>query len=461
MRELENLEWPAAIQRLGSSILIIGNARHVRSSCALSLSSPVLDIQHLAVWQVGRKQQVGNRHVSEGGFFLEGSRGLFQQSRGPKIFLGEKKNSKSQVVNSPDQKRRGFSLGKKDAGIRFALLLCLTHCFFSHVRVHSTDGHKQTLHPPVLGPPRRRQTGSNGIGYAVMVDIPCTLGIGLGLTHLTRRNRSATSPRREAIELVSTSPRAGVGTPDTAATAKAGAVWKNCSDDDEGEDRLLQDFGPGSCRAPGWAGSSFDSPTSRRLDRYITGEHGLRHRIVYEPTELARLLQPRLPKTGARWQLMANVFEAVLDPSRPRCESLLLCKAITDAYVVNRGVGVAGDGGDDAGDLLVQTLRQAWQHAVAVDHWDGYVDERRHRAVDLHLAASWFQAWEASDGSTSNQTMSGVSSKLAGTTPAFLPDVLPGDWVWVLDHLKDEGGGGASGCGDEDPEYSVKGYKLS
>lgn len=281
-----------------------------------------------------------------------------------------------------------------------------------------------------------------------MVDVPCSVGVGLGLAHLTRRNHGASSPRREAIELVNASPRAG-------------AVWNTCSDDDdEGEDRLLQDFCPDSseacCPAPGWSGSSFDSPT-RRLDRYITGKHGLRHRIVYEPTELARLLQPRRPQTGARWQLVADVLEAALDTSRPRCESLLLCKAITDAYLVNRGVGVAADGGEDARDLLAQTLRQAWQQAVVVDHWDGYVDERRHRAVDLHLAASWFQAWEASDDSTSSQTVRGLSAKPVETTPVDLPDVLPGDWVWVLDQLQDECDGGADGHEDKHPEYSVKG----
>lgn len=294
-----------------------------------------------------------------------------------------------------------------------------------------------------------------------MVDMPCTLGVGLGLAHLTpRKNRSSTPPRKEAIELVGSSSRADVGAPPTSTARVHSAALLNASDDDEGEDRLLQDFGPGSSRAryraPGWSGSSFDSPT-RRLDRCITGAHGLRHRIVYEPTELARLLQPRRPGTGARWQLMANVLEAALDPSRPRCESLLLCKAVTDAYLVNLGGRVAADDGDDAGGLLAHTLRQAWQHAVAVDGWDGYVDERRHRAVDLHLAASWFQAWEASDDSTSNQTVRGVSARPAGTPSVCLPDVLPGDWVWVLDQLQDEGDGGANGSDDTDSECSVKG----
>lgn len=260
---------------------------------------------------------------------------------------------------------------------------------------------------------------------------------------------------------MSSSPRAYEGAPAISTARVDGAALLSASDDDEGEDRLVQDFGPGSSRArrraPGWSGCSFDSPTKTMLDRCITGEHGLRHRIVYEPTELARLLQPRCPRTGARWQLMANVLEAALDPSRPRCESLLLCKAVTDAYLVNLGVHVAADDGDDPGDLLVHTLRHAWQHAVAVDRWDGYaVDERRHRAVDLHLAASWFQAWEASDDSTSNQTVRGVSVRPAGTPSVYLPDVLPGDWVWVLDQLQDEGDG-ANGHDDKDPEHSVKG----
>eukprot|EP00903_Cladosiphon_okamuranus_P005641 g5607.t1 len=244
-----------------------------------------------------------------------------------------------------------------------------------------------------------------------------------------------------------------------------GGVLGDCSDDDEGENRLLQDFGPGSsrarCGAPGRSGSSFDSLT-RRLERYVTGENGLHHRIVYDPTELARLLQPRRPGTDDdQWQLIACLLEAALDPSRPRCESMLLCKAITDAYLVNRGVGVAADGGDDAGDLLAQTLRQAWQHAVAVGHWDGYIDEWRHRAVDLHLVASWFQAWEASDYSTGSQTVRGVSAKPAGTPPGYLPDVLPGDWVWVLDQLPDEGHGGAGGHDDKTmSKHSMEGLHL-
>lgn len=282
-----------------------------------------------------------------------------------------------------------------------------------------------------------------------MVDISCSLGLGLGMAHLMRRNRSDTS---EVIELV--------GIADFS-TDRGSDVRSTCSDDDEGEDRLLRDFGPGSGQARSRAnlsGSNFADSPMRRVDRHVTGEHGLRHRIVYDPTELARLLQPRRSKTNACcWQLMANVLEAALDPNRPRSESLLLCKAITDAYLVNRGVGGAADGGDDAGDLLAQTLRQAWQHAVVLYHWDGYV-EQRHRAVDLHVTASWFQAWEASDDSTSSQTaVNGVSVKPDEATQVYLPDVLPGDWVWVLDQLQDESDGGARGYDDKDLEYSVKG----
>eukprot|EP00752_Nemacystus_decipiens_P016373 g14636.t1 len=281
------------------------------------------------------------------------------------------------------------------------------------------------------------------------------------------RRHSATPPK-EAIELVNSSPWAGADAPATtsASDGAGSAALDTCSDDDEGEDRLLQDFGPGSCqaarRAPGWSGSRGDPPT-RKLDRYIAGERGLRHRIVYEPTELARLLQPRRPRTGARWQLMANVLEAALDTSKPLCESLLLCKAVTDAYLVNRGAGAAAGDRDDAGDLLVQALRDAWRHALAVEVWDGCVDERRHRAVDLHLAASWFQAWEASDDSRrSNQTAAvrRDSAKPAGTPSVLLPDVLPGDWLWVLDQLQDEGDGGANGHDHKDPEYYAKGLHL-
>lgn len=225
---------------------------------------------------------------------------------------------------------------------------------------------------------------------------------------------------------------------DAAATATATArhetepVTPGESDEDQGEHRLLKDFGPSGASdtttkvldtaatviAPGWENSSY-------WDRFITDEHGLRRRTVYDPTEMARMLQSHhRSSTGSSWRLMAALLETALDPSKPGSESLLICKAVTDAFLVNRGVAAVIDDGNHGGDFFVHSLRQTWEHAV--EQRDGYADER-HSAADLHLTASWFQAWEASDGTVNhNPTIDTYN----------LHDMLPGDWVWVLDHLE-------------------------
>lgn len=215
-------------------------------------------------------------------------------------------------------------------------------------------------------------------------------------------------------------------TPPPAAVNTAGkhdvASTLSSSEDDTGENRLIQDYGPGRNHggdkmgaAPDWWGSSrYEDPPSA-LDRYVMDEHGLRRRIVYDPTEMARLLQPhRCQSTGARWHL-AGLLETALDPSRRGCESLLILKAVTDAYLVtSRGFDAAVNAVDN-GEVFLQALLQAWQHAVG--DRDRHPDQR-YTSVDLHVAASWFQAWAASYEDR---------------------DVLPGDWTWVLGHLESTG----------------------
>lgn len=241
------------------------------------------------------------------------------------------------------------------------------------------------------------------------------------------RNPPATSLLE--IELVASA------TADASATARQDdtePVTPGESDDDQGEHRLLKDFGPSAVNdmttkeldtaavvAPGWESSSC-------FDRFITDEHGLRRRTVYDPTEMARMLQSHHgSSTGASWRLMAALLETALDQSKPGSESLLICKAVTDAFLVNRGVAAVIDDGNHGGDFFVHSLRQTWEHAVE-QRSNGYADER-HSAADLHLTASWFQAWEASDGTSNhNPTIDTYN----------LHDMLPGDWVWVLDRLE-------------------------
>jgi len=277
-----------------------------------------------------------------------------------------------------------------------------------------------------------------------MVDFSSSSGFfSDDFSFLTRISASAA----EEIELV-------MSTPVTSTSDRADVVGvqepAGSSDDDEGEDRLIQDFGPrakeGGGVAPGCGGSSLGPPNYPKmaLDRFIEDERGLRRRIVYEPTEVARLLQPREATT----HVMADILETALGQNTPRCESLLLLKAVTDAFLVDRSVGAALDG-----DFLVQPLRQAW-HAVAREHWDGYGSERQ--AVDLHLAASWFQAWEASDDGTSNLMCGGFKAKPSAPAPPCLPDVLPGDWRWLLDSIHEENSNGGRDDNRE-AEYTLDG----
>lgn len=248
--------------------------------------------------------------------------------------------------------------------------------------------------------------------------------------------------------------------------------------DDTGEDRLIADFGPGGLIRAAVGDDSVAVAATRRvtaftssscsscfdpqmmLDRRITDEHGLRRRIVYDPTEIARALQIRhssshcggsssgvcatiditvgegssptaADNAAALLDRLASTLEMALDPDRPGCESLLICKAVTDAFLVNarrlRGHGTTSAvGKEDVKDsYLVRALRVAWQRAV--EHWNGDSDEP-HSAADLHVTAAWFQAWWAAD-----DTRGGGKPTVSLLE---LYEMLPGDWDWVLDHLE-------------------------
>lgn len=252
---------------------------------------------------------------------------------------------------------------------------------------------------------------------------------------------------------------------------------------DTGEDRIITDFGPGvQMRGRSSGGSSMPrnddtsecftctERTAQKscarfdphmvLDCQVTDEQGLRRRVVYDPTEVARVLHPRsrrhrprnkhsnhttspktsngaswiaAPNTGALLDRLAGMLETALDPSRPGRESLLICKAVTDAYLVNarrlvHPAVAAGGGGvpiDREDDFILDALRDSWRHAV--EHWNGDTDEP-HSAADLHVAASWFQAWSAADDMRGGGEPTMDMYKLHG--------MLPGNWAWVLDHLE-------------------------
>ncbi|CAM9156837.1 unnamed protein product, partial [Laminaria digitata] len=225
--------------------------------------------------------------------------------------------------------------------------------------------------------------------------------------------------------------------------------------DDTGEDQLISDFGPGgSIRASTKGSAAGDSvavaaarvvaaSSSRSsscfdpqimLDRRITDEHGLRRRIVYDPSEIARVLQTRnssssSSSSGSNVCAIIDTTTIALDPDRPGCESLLICKAVTDAFLVNarrlRSCGTMTGGEDVKDGYLVGALRVAWQHAV--EHWNGDSDEP-HSAADLHVTAAWFQAWWAADDT------SGGGEPTVSMLELY--EMLPGDWDWVLDHLE-------------------------
>ena len=247
------------------------------------------------------------------------------------------------------------------------------------------------------------------------------------------------------------------------------------SHDDAGEDRLIADFGPsGLIRVSTTASAKGDSAAAvaatrvaassscfdpqMMLDRRITDEHGLHRRIVYDPTEIARVLQTRHSSSSsssgsnecaiidttvaegsslaagdneaALLDRLASTLEVALDPDRPGCESLLICKAVTDTFLVNarrlRDRGTIPAAGEDVKDsYLVRALRVAWQHAV--EHWNGDSDEP-HSSADLHVTAAWFQAWWAADDAR------GEGEPTVSMLELY--EMLPGDWDWVLDHLE-------------------------
>ncbi|CAM9362249.1 unnamed protein product [Ectocarpus fasciculatus] len=181
----------------------------------------------------------------------------------------------------------------------------------------------------------------------------------------------------------------------------------------------------GELGTAGWGTGCFD-PSMKKLRRYAAaavGNHG--RRVVFDPTEMARLLQPSGSGIDSLWR-MSELIEAALERGTPGSETLLILKAVTDAFLVasRRAVAanyaaVCSNGGafsaDNERDLLVPALRQAWEHAVG--HRNGDPIER-HSSVDLHVTAAWFQAWEAS---------------------YQVEDVLPADWTWVLAQLELQG----------------------
>lgn len=202
------------------------------------------------------------------------------------------------------------------------------------------------------------------------------------------------------------------------------------SSDDEGEDRLIQDFGPGrrvheakdmdEVGAAEWGTGCFD-PSVKKLDRYpaAVNDHG--RRVVFDPTEMARLLQPSGSGIDSLWR-MAELIQMTLERGTPGSETLLILKAVTDAFFVasraldDDSAAVCSNGGafsgDSERDLLAPALRQAWEHAVGDRNGN---PSERHSSVDLHVTAAWFQAWEA-------------SYQVEG--------VLPADWTWVLEQLE-------------------------
>lgn len=262
---------------------------------------------------------------------------------------------------------------------------------------------------------------------------------------------------------------------------------------DAGEDRIITDFGPGGRMLGSNLKKSTTMPskvhdtsecfadTERTthssssswscfdplavLDREVTDEQGLRRRVVYDPTEIARVLHLRPTKqrnrhrseqrggssssssgtkmsaaaanSDALLSRLAGLLETALDPSRPGRESLLICKAVTDAYLVNArrlarpasAATITAEGGGISTyrevNFIADALRESWQHAV--EHWNGDSDEP-HSAADLHVTASWFQAWSAADD------MRGGGEPTMGMYK--LHRILPGNWAWVLDHLE-------------------------
>ncbi|CAM9655828.1 unnamed protein product [Discosporangium mesarthrocarpum] len=217
---------------------------------------------------------------------------------------------------------------------------------------------------------------------------------------------------------------------------------------DDGEDRLIEEYGPHGVKrmqVDREMGEGVPTAVNRTfgesevdlvdlLDRPAQGpNHGL-SRVLYDPTELARALQPERrqisggvgePCAMFKGSLMERLGTAVvqaLDPARPNRESLLLCKAVTDACLVNARwlrPSLVGDGG-----YLIYALQQAWRVSIEVEK----NEEDPLSAADLQSVASWFQAWGATDDIKSGGEPILISEGL--------DQMLPGGWIWVLDHLE-------------------------
>lgn len=140
---------------------------------------------------------------------------------------------------------------------------------------------------------------------------------------------------------------------------------------------------------------------------------------MYNPTEVARALQPlclrvnsnnrchpldatTIPYTGERLSNLSlrqqiavlvnylnELLEMAVDLSRPGRESLMICKAVTDALLVNAPEIRQDIGSND----LALVLRAARRHTI--ERWNTDSDEP-YSAADLHLTTSCFQAWCAS-----------------------------------------------------------------
>ena len=161
------------------------------------------------------------------------------------------------------------------------------------------------------------------------------------------------------------------------------------------------------------------------LDRQLIDEQGLQRWVVYLPHEIAADLQRK--DTFIAIDSLVRLLDAAL--TRSGTETLLIAKVATDAYLVNarriqQSVWSVNDSGS-WNEYFMSALRSIWQYAV--ENWTGDSD-KSHSASDLLITASWFQAWWAADDTS------------GGGQPIIeifhLQRLLPGDWMWVLDHLE-------------------------
>ncbi|CAM9593885.1 unnamed protein product [Choristocarpus tenellus] len=100
-------------------------------------------------------------------------------------------------------------------------------------------------------------------------------------------------------------------------------------------------------------------------------------------------------------------------------KALLLCKAVTDACFVNLTWLYSGGEGDCA--YLFHALRQTWRIMIEGEK----DDDDLLSSADLHLIGSWFRGWWATDGGRGH-----------GEQVFVVGEMLPGNWIWVLDHLE-------------------------